>query len=112
MPLSLPKVRPLGPQGKLQLAKDLAELQLAVGQSLFPLEQLVQPYRVVKAFRALLFSDVAGITTSPLIGDLPPTITLHHLFSRQVALRGASSRSQAPPVILRIEFSDASATPD
>ena len=48
-------MRPLGPQGKLQLAKDLAELQLAVGQSLYPLEQLVLPYRTVKAFRALLF---------------------------------------------------------
>lgn len=51
----LPQVRPLGPQGKLQLAKDLAELQQAIGQSLYPLEQLVLPYRTVKAFRALLF---------------------------------------------------------
>lgn len=39
------QVRPLGPAGRLQLAKDLAELQLAVGASLFPLEQLGQPYR-------------------------------------------------------------------
>ena len=76
------QVRPLGPQGKLQVAKDLAELQLAVGQSLFPLEQLAHPYRIVKAFRALLFADVPGIVSSPLIGNLPPAITLHHLFSR------------------------------
>jgi hypothetical protein len=39
------KVRPLGQVGKLQLAKDMAELQMAVGASLFPLEQLGQPYR-------------------------------------------------------------------
>eukprot|EP00967_Tisochrysis_lutea_P128513 scaffold219848_cov18-Tisochrysis_lutea.AAC.1 len=40
-------VRPLGHMGKLQLAKDMAELQLAVGSSLYPLEQLGQPYRWV-----------------------------------------------------------------
>jgi len=39
------QVRPLGHVGKLQLAKDMAELQLAVGSSLYPLEQLGQPYR-------------------------------------------------------------------
>jgi hypothetical protein len=39
------QVRPLGPHGKLQVAKDLAELQLAVGQNLYPLEQLNRPFR-------------------------------------------------------------------
>lgn len=40
-----PQVRPLSQTGKLQLAKDMAELQLAVGSALYPLEQLGQPYR-------------------------------------------------------------------
>lgn len=53
-------VRPLGAKGKLQLAKDLAELQLGVGQVLWPLEQLPLPHRVLKAFRALLFQVRAG----------------------------------------------------
>ena len=37
--------RPLSPRGRLQLAKDMAEMQLAVGTALFPLEQLGLPYR-------------------------------------------------------------------
>lgn len=44
-----------------QLAKDLAELQLGVGASLAPLEQLGQPTRAVKAFRALLFQPVSAV---------------------------------------------------
>lgn len=33
-------LRPLGEQGKLQLAKDLGELQLVVGQGLFSLDAM------------------------------------------------------------------------
>ena len=35
----------MGQSGKLQVAKDMAELQLCVGQHLFPLKQLVAPSR-------------------------------------------------------------------
>jgi len=38
-------LRPLGQQGKLQLAKDLGELQMVVGQGLFPLDALGPPHR-------------------------------------------------------------------
>lgn len=38
-------LRPLGQGGKLQLAKDLGEVQLVVGQGLFPLEPLGPPHR-------------------------------------------------------------------
>ncbi|KAF5842008.1 hypothetical protein DUNSADRAFT_9888 [Dunaliella salina] len=75
-------VRPLGHVGKLQLAKDMAELQLAVGSSLYPLEQLGQPYRVLKAFRSLLFTETNSILSSPLLRELPPSVTAHHIFSR------------------------------
>lgn len=47
LPCPALQVRPLGQVGKLQLAKDMGELQMAVGASLFPLEQLGQPYRCV-----------------------------------------------------------------
>jgi hypothetical protein len=40
-------LRPLGPQGKLQLAKDLGELQMVVGQGLFPLDALGPAHRCV-----------------------------------------------------------------
>lgn len=43
--INTPQVRPLSHTGKLQLAKDMVELQLAVGSSLYPLEQLGHPYR-------------------------------------------------------------------
>jgi len=75
-------VRPLGHMGKLQLAKDMAELQLAVGSSLYPLEQLGQPYRILKAFRSLLFTETSSILSSPLLRELPPSVTAHHIFSR------------------------------
>eukprot|EP00955_Chlamydomonas_euryale_P047335 353643-Chlamydomonas_euryale.AAC.13 len=54
-------VRPLGPRGSLQLAKDLSELQMVVSQALAPLEQLPGPYKVLKAFRALLFQVSATV---------------------------------------------------
>ncbi|KAL6753805.1 component of oligomeric golgi complex 5 [Haematococcus lacustris] len=75
-------VRPLGQAGKLQMAKDMAELQMAVGASLYPLEQLHQPYRVLKAFRSLMFSQPDAVLVSPLLRELPPSIVVHHLFGR------------------------------
>lgn len=42
-------LRPLGPQGKLQLAKDLGELQMVVGQGLFPQDALGPAHRWVDA---------------------------------------------------------------
>lgn len=38
-------LRPLGAAGKLQLAKDMGELQLSVGQGLYPLEALGPAHR-------------------------------------------------------------------
>jgi hypothetical protein len=40
-------LRPLGEGGKLQLAKDLGELQMVVGQGLFPLDALGPAHRCV-----------------------------------------------------------------
>lgn len=40
-------LRPLGGEGKLQLAKDLGELQMVVGQGLFPLDALGPAHRCV-----------------------------------------------------------------
>ncbi|KAJ1379674.1 putative conserved oligomeric Golgi complex subunit 5-like [Sesbania bispinosa] len=43
-------VRPLSESGKLRMARDMAELELAVGQNLFPVEQLGAPYRALEHF--------------------------------------------------------------
>ena len=77
-------VRPLSLSGKLQLAKDIGELEAAVTQQMLPGEQLGSPLRALKSFRRLLFTDTDKIETegSALLKDVPLTATLHHLFSR------------------------------
>ncbi|XP_044502086.1 conserved oligomeric Golgi complex subunit 5-like [Mangifera indica] len=75
-------VRPLSESGKLRLARDMAELELAVGQNLFPVEQLGAPYRALRAFRPLIFLETSQLGASPLLQDLPPSVILHHLYSR------------------------------
>lgn len=75
-------VRPLSESGKLRMARDMAELELAVGQNLFPVEQLGPPYRALRAFRPLIFLETSQLEASPLLQDLPPSVILHHLYSR------------------------------
>ncbi|KAJ8534531.1 hypothetical protein K7X08_016259 [Anisodus acutangulus] len=75
-------VRPLSESGKLRLARDMAELELAVGQNLFPVEQLGAPYRALRAFRPVIFLETSQLSSSPLRQDLPPSVILHHLYSR------------------------------
>ncbi|GKV35165.1 hypothetical protein SLEP1_g43469 [Rubroshorea leprosula] len=75
-------VKPLSESGKLRMARDMAELELAVGQNLFPVEQLGAPYRALRAFRPLIFLETSQLGVSPLLQDLPPSVILHHLYSR------------------------------
>ncbi|XP_058070815.1 conserved oligomeric Golgi complex subunit 5-like [Magnolia sinica] len=75
-------VRPLSESGKLRMARDMAELELAVGQNLFPVEQLGAPYRALRAFRPVIFLEISQLGESPLLQDLPPSVILHHLYSR------------------------------
>ncbi|MQL71912.1 hypothetical protein Taro_004265 [Colocasia esculenta] len=75
-------VRPLSESGKLRMARDMAELELAVGQNLFPVEQLGAPYRALRAFRPVIFLETSQLIGSPLLQDLPPSVILHHLYSR------------------------------
>ncbi|KAL4435870.1 hypothetical protein ABPG77_000632 [Micractinium sp. CCAP 211/92] len=75
-------LRPLPQAGKLQLAKDLSELEAAVGQHLLPLEQLGAPARALRAFRRLLFLEAPKVEASPLLRELPRPEVVHHLYSR------------------------------
>ncbi|KAL6543351.1 Conserved oligomeric Golgi complex subunit [Orobanche hederae] len=75
-------VRPLSESGKLRMARDMAELELVVAQNLFPVEQLGAPYRALRAFRPVIFLETSQLGSSPLLRDLPPSVVLHHLYSR------------------------------
>ncbi|KAL3695831.1 hypothetical protein R1sor_009907 [Riccia sorocarpa] len=75
-------VRPLSESGKLRMARDMAELELVVGQSLYPVEQLGAPYHALRAFRPLIFLDTSQLSGSPLLKELPLSVVLHHLYSR------------------------------
>lgn len=75
-------VRPLSESGKLRMARDMAELELAVGQNLFPVEQLGAPYRALRAFRPLIFLETSQLGSSPLLQELPLSVILHHLYTR------------------------------
>ncbi|KAK6925640.1 hypothetical protein RJ641_007359 [Dillenia turbinata] len=75
-------VRPLSESGKLRMARDMAEIELTVGQNLFPVEQLGAPYRALRAFRPIIFLETSQLVSSPLLQDLPPSVVLHHLYSR------------------------------
>jgi hypothetical protein len=75
-------VRPLSESGKLRMARDMAELELTVGQNLFPVEQLGAPYRALRALRPIIFLDTSQLVGSPLLQDLPLSVVLHHLYSR------------------------------
>ena len=75
-------VRPLSVPGKLQLAKDAAELEAAVEQHLLPAEALGAPLRALRGFRRLLFVETPDVPGAAALRDVPPAVAAHHLFSR------------------------------
>lgn len=92
-------IRPLSESGKLRMARDMAELELAVGQNLFPVEQLGGPYRALRAFRPVIFLETEQLGASPLLQDLPPSVILHHLYSRGPAeLLSPMQRNKLTPL--------------
>jgi len=81
-------VRPLGEAGKLRLATDLSELELAAAQvARLPLEQLGGPYRSLRGLKPLLFLDPLQVARTPPV-DVPRPVVLHLLLS------------QAPPAVV------------
>lgn len=91
-------VRPLSESGRLQLAKDMAELELAVGQHLHAVDALGAPYRALRAFRPLLFLEVSQLSQSPLLSELPPSVVLHHAYTRAPAeLQSPYTRASLTP---------------
>ncbi|CAK0784167.1 hypothetical protein CVIRNUC_007370 [Coccomyxa viridis] len=91
-------LRPLSQAGKVQLAKDMAELEAAVADYLLPVDAVGAPHRVLRAFRPLIFLGTPELAASLLVAALPPSIVLHHMYSRApAALQSPHIRSGFTP---------------
>jgi hypothetical protein len=80
-------VRPLNESNdqiaKAKLVNDMAHLELALSPLLGSnLSQLGDTYKMLRAFKTLLFTETQLILSSPELTVLPPTLIAHHLFSR------------------------------
>ncbi|XP_076861700.1 conserved oligomeric Golgi complex subunit 5 [Brachyhypopomus gauderio] len=79
-------LRPLGEGGKMRLAADFAQMELAVAPLCRRVSDLGRAYRLLRAFRPLLFQTSEHIASSQAVGELIPYSTvLHLLFTRAPA---------------------------
>ncbi|XP_062611399.1 conserved oligomeric Golgi complex subunit 5-like isoform X3 [Saccostrea cucullata] len=76
-------IRPLGEGGKMRLAADFAQMELAISPFCRKVSDLGNHYKLLRAFRPLLFQNAEHISKSQAIGDIIPYSTiLHFLFAR------------------------------
>ncbi|XP_069765263.1 conserved oligomeric Golgi complex subunit 5 isoform X2 [Narcine bancroftii] len=76
-------LRPLGEGGKMRLAADFAQMELAVAPLCRRVSDLGKSYRLLRSFRPMLFQTSEHIANSPAAGDIIPYSTiLHFLFTR------------------------------
>ncbi|XP_061570606.1 conserved oligomeric Golgi complex subunit 5 [Cololabis saira] len=76
-------LRPLGEGGKMRLAADFAQMELAVAPLCRRVSDLGRPYRMLRSFRPFLFQTSELTAASPVVGELIPYSTLlHFLFTR------------------------------
>ncbi|XP_059181753.1 conserved oligomeric Golgi complex subunit 5 [Centropristis striata] len=73
-------LRPLGEGGKMRLAADFAQMEMAVGPLCKRVSDLGKSYKMLRSFRPLLFQTSELIASSPAVGDLIPYSTLLHFF--------------------------------
>ncbi|KAJ4940008.1 hypothetical protein JOQ06_029439 [Pogonophryne albipinna] len=73
-------LRPLGEGGKMRLAADCAQMELAVAPLCRRVSDLGKPYRMLRSFRPLLFQSSELISSSLAVGELFPCSTLLHFF--------------------------------
>uniref|UniRef100_A0A8B9QZ12 Conserved oligomeric Golgi complex subunit 5 n=1 Tax=Anas platyrhynchos TaxID=8839 RepID=A0A8B9QZ12_ANAPL len=76
-------IRPLGEGGKMRLAADFAQMELAVAPLCRRVSDLGKSYRQLRSFRPLLFQTSEHIANSPALGEVIPfSIILQFLFTR------------------------------
>jgi len=89
-------IRNFGEQGKLRLAADMSEFELAMEPFECRLSDLGPMYRRLRALRPLLFLDVGGISENPAVGEVfPISLVVHHLYSY------ASEEELQPPNVMQ-----------
>lgn len=76
-------VRPLSEGGKRRLAADFAQMELCLRPLCSQLNSLGHHYRMLRAFKPLLFQTSEHVINSPALGNaLPYSTVLHFLFSK------------------------------
>ncbi|KAM9247539.1 conserved oligomeric Golgi complex subunit 5 [Leptosomus discolor] len=76
-------IRPLSEGGKMRLAADFAQMELAVAPLCRRVSDLGKSYRQLRSFRPLLFQTSEHIASSPALGEVIPfSIILQFLFTR------------------------------
>ncbi|XP_028933803.1 conserved oligomeric Golgi complex subunit 5 isoform X2 [Ornithorhynchus anatinus] len=76
-------LRPLGEGGKMRLAADFAQMELAVAPLCRRVSDLGKSYRLLRSFRPLLFQTSEHVAASPALGEVIPFSTvLQLLFTR------------------------------
>ncbi|XP_025031973.1 conserved oligomeric Golgi complex subunit 5 isoform X2 [Python bivittatus] len=76
-------LRPLGEGGKMRLAADFAQMELAVAPLCRRISDLGKSYRLLRSFRPMLFQTSELISNSPAVGDIIPFSTIiQFLFTR------------------------------
>ncbi|ESO82323.1 hypothetical protein LOTGIDRAFT_198052 [Lottia gigantea] len=76
-------IRPIGDGGKLRLAADFAQMELAISPFCRRISDMGKTYKLLRAFRPLLFQTTEHLIKSPAIGEIIPySAVLHYLFAR------------------------------
>ncbi|XP_039210407.1 conserved oligomeric Golgi complex subunit 5 [Crotalus tigris] len=76
-------LRSLGEGGKMRLAADFAQMELAVAPLCRRVSDLGKSYKLLRSFRPLLFQTSEHISNSPAVGDIIPYSTIiQFLFTR------------------------------
>ncbi|XP_064483402.1 conserved oligomeric Golgi complex subunit 5-like isoform X2 [Ornithodoros turicata] len=79
-------VRPLGDGGKMRLAADFAQMEMALAPLCQHVGDLGRPYKLLRSFRPLLFQTPQHLAQSSLLGDaVPYSLVLHFLFAKAPA---------------------------
>lgn len=79
-------VRPLGEGGKMRLAADFAQMEMALAPLCQHVGDLGRPYKLLRSFRPMLFQTPQHLAQSPVLGDIVPySLVLHFLFARAPA---------------------------